>query len=215
MPAGSVSIVPGNHDRYTRGAARTARFERWFAAYNQTDRSLDDAIDGSYPFVRLCGPLAIIGLDSAVPRAPFVAAGEVGAAQRDRLAKVLLHPEVASRTAIIALHHPPWRLHTRHWLNGLRDWQALQETLRMHRPGMVLHGHLHRRVVSELVNAKGTWLVVGATSASLHHRDANRVAGYNEYVFDDRGELLSMRARVLDTISDAFETRELRRDGSS
>ena len=211
LAAEQVSIVPGNHDRYTRGAARSARFEQWLGSYAQTELPSSEVSRSAFPFVRLRGPLAIIGLNSAVPRPPFVAAGVLGAHQLARLRSVLLHPEVTSRTAVVAIHHPPRKLQSRQWLNGLRDWQALSDALGVHPPGLLLHGHLHRRVVSDLESASGRWTVVGATSASLAHADSDRVAGYNEYHFDDRGTLLTMRARILSPGTGGFETRELRR----
>src|SRR5262249_11580287 len=91
-----VSIVPGNHDVYTRGALRTRRFTRFFAPYLQSDlpELAGDIELGPFPFVRLRGPLAIIGLSTAVPRVPLVASGELGRAQLAALSRALDHDEV-------------------------------------------------------------------------------------------------------------------------
>ena len=80
-----------------------------------------------FPVVKLRGTVAIVALSSAVPRPPLVAAGELGRAQLDALARVLAHPEVARRTLVLALHHPPvhaWSRVKAH-LEGLRDAPAL------------------------------------------------------------------------------------------
>ena len=74
---------------------------------------------GAYPFVKLRGPAAIIGLSSAVPRPPFIAAGYLGEEQIAALKAVLAHPEVAKRFPVILVHHPP--LDSRHRLLQLRD----------------------------------------------------------------------------------------------
>jgi 3',5'-cyclic AMP phosphodiesterase CpdA len=47
-----VSIVPGNHDAYTRGAVRSGRFFSWFSAFVQSDLP-DLAGPEGFPFVRL------------------------------------------------------------------------------------------------------------------------------------------------------------------
>ena len=44
---------------------------------------------GTFPFVRRRGPLALIGLSSAVPTPPFLATGRLGDAQLQKLAAVL------------------------------------------------------------------------------------------------------------------------------
>ncbi|HEX4448270.1 MAG TPA: metallophosphoesterase, partial [Polyangiaceae bacterium] len=100
-----VTVVPGNHDLYTRGALTSRRFEGYFAEWLRGDLP-DLAVDvggGRFPVVKLRGSAAIIALSSAVPRLPLVAAGELGRAQLDALARVLAHPEVVRRTVVLAL----------------------------------------------------------------------------------------------------------------
>jgi 3',5'-cyclic AMP phosphodiesterase CpdA len=167
-----VTLVPGNHDLYTRGAQRSGRFTKYFAKYLTSDLP-DLAVDvgvGRFPVVKLRGPAAVIGLSSAVPRLPFVAAGEIGRAQLEAFGRVLEHPEVASRTPVVALHHPAHN--PRSWLKskleGLYDAEHLQRQLAHLRHGLVLHGHLHRRMERPLPTASGVLQAVGATSASLH-----------------------------------------------
>jgi 3',5'-cyclic AMP phosphodiesterase CpdA len=180
-----VTIVPGNHDLYTRGALATRRFERYLAPYLQSDlpELAVDVAGVRFPVVKLRGPVAIVAITSAVPRAPLVAAGEVGRAQIAALARVLAHAEVARRVPVVALHHPPvhgWSgLKAR--IEGLRDAPALLAELRPLARGLVLHGHLHRRIQRAVPTAAGHLVQVGATSASLHHEDPDRMAGFNLY----------------------------------
>jgi len=47
--------------------------------------------------------------------------------------------------------------------------------------GMLLHGHLHRRIQQMVPTDDGQFLQVGATSASLHHDAPGRMAGFNVY----------------------------------
>ena len=70
-PPASVTIVPGNHDVYTRGAARTKRFYGYFERYLSSDLPEQRASHpaGMFPVVKLRGPVAIIGLATAVAQA--------------------------------------------------------------------------------------------------------------------------------------------------
>lgn len=202
-----VSIVPGNHDLYTRGALRSRRFERYFAPWLSSDLP-DVGVDVSgawFPVVRLRGPAAIVSMSSAVPRPPFVAAGELGRAQLDALGRVLARPEVRSRTLVLALHHPavhPWS-RVKHHVEGLRDAPALLSLLRKLSRGIVVHGHLHRRLQRTITTSCGNLLQLGATSASLQHDSTDRMAGYNVYEIDEEG-VKRVEARVLDPATGVF-----------
>jgi 3',5'-cyclic AMP phosphodiesterase CpdA len=207
MDPAQVTLVPGNHDLYTRGAATSRRFERYFADWLKSDLP-DLAVKtgaGPFPVVKLRGPAAIVGLSSAVPRPPFIAAGEIGAPQIEALAKLLERPEVKARTVVLALHHPVVRSASRmkHYTDGLRDAPALLSVLRTLDHGLVVHGHLHRRVQATITTTAGRLLQVGATSASLHHADADRMAGFNLYQVDDAGPI-GVEARVFDPSGPSF-----------
>ena len=73
--------------------------------------------------------------------------------------------------------------------------------------GMVLHGHLHRRVRREDRTSGGTLVSVGATSASLHHDSGLKMAGFNLYEIEPDGSLGFMEAHVLS--GERFEVRPL------
>jgi 3',5'-cyclic AMP phosphodiesterase CpdA len=185
LDAARVTIVPGNHDLYTRGALTSRRFERYLAPYLVSDlpELTADVGGGRFPVVKLRGDVAIVALSSAVPRLPLVAAGELGSEQLAALSRVLAYPEVARRTVLVAVHHPAvheWsRVKT--YVEGLRDAPALLAQLRPLARGMLLHGHLHRRIQRLVPTEAGQFLQVGATSASLHHDAPDRMAGFNVY----------------------------------
>jgi 3',5'-cyclic AMP phosphodiesterase CpdA len=207
MNPAQVTVVPGNHDLYTRGALESRRFEHYIAPWLESDLpNLTADVGGArFPVVKLRGSAAFVALSSAVPRPPFVAAGELGDAQLDALRRVLAEPEVARRTLVLALHHPPvhpWTRLKAH-LEGLRDAGALMSLLASVRHGVVLHGHLHRRIQRELSTSGGRLQQIGATSASLHHADPDRMAGFNLYELDDRGHA-RVEAMVYEPEADAF-----------
>jgi 3',5'-cyclic AMP phosphodiesterase CpdA len=197
-----VSVVPGNHDVYTRGSARKRRFESFFADYLASDLP-DYGVEHSgarYPFVKLRGKFAIIGMSTAVPRSPLMAAGRFGSAQIDQLARILEDPAVRDRTKVILQHHPAHNLKNRvvAYLEGLHDSKHMLRTLQRLEHGLILHGHSHIRVRRTVITEVGQIDVVGATSASLLSDHPHRHTGFNLYEFDDRtGRLGAVEAHVL------------------
>jgi 3',5'-cyclic AMP phosphodiesterase CpdA len=161
------------------------RFERFFGSWLESDLP-DLAVDaeaGRFPVVKLRQDVAIVSLSSAVPQLPLVAAGQLGAAQIEALRRILAHPEVAERALVLALHHPAvhgWSRIKTH-VEGLRDADHLVRELQATAGGLVLHGHLHRRIQRSFPTGTGKVLQVGATSASLHHDEVDRMAGFNLY----------------------------------
>lgn len=197
-----VTVVPGNHDIYLPSVHRERRFPHHFRTFLQSDLP-ELALDlptGPYPCVKLRGPAAIIALSSGVPRPPFVAAGYLGDAQRAALTRVLAHPEVARRTPVILVHHPPVDSRSRlaRLRDGLVDAASLRETLAPVARGLLLFGHLHVRVRCVLRTATGTLDVVGASGAALDHPDPAVRAGFNLYQVDDDGRVMTIEAQVID-----------------
>lgn len=210
-----ISVVPGNHDLYTRGALTSRRFSTYFGEFTGSDLP-DVGVDvsgGTFPFVRLRGNVAVIGLSSAVPRPPLVAAGALGARQLDRLARLLEHPEVAKRTPVVLLHHPAENpeSRTKTLVEGLHDATELRRVLGKLERGLVLHGHLHERMHRKLPTERGQLELVGATSASLHHESSARMAGFNLYEFDDDGAIARLSAQVYEPDSGRFHHDEIPR----
>lgn len=197
-----VTVVPGNHDIYLPSIQRERRFPHFFGRFLKTELP-ELALDlpaGPYPCVKLRGPTAIIALSSGVPRPPFVAAGYLGSAQRAALARVLVHPEVAKRTPVILVHHPP--VDSRNYLarlrDGLVDAAALRDTLSPLTKGLVLFGHLHVRVRCVLRTAGGALDVICASGAALDHPDDTVRAGFNLYTVADDGRCTAVEAHVID-----------------
>ncbi len=90
-----VTIIPGNHDRYTIRANRSRRFERYFG---------DFAPDGPYPWLRkLDGQVAILGLDPT--RAGVSAHGKLPRSQLTA-ASSLVASAGGVKNLIIACHYP-------------------------------------------------------------------------------------------------------------
>src|SRR5690606_24125384 len=82
-----VSVVPGNHDAYVRGALAKA-CAAW-SPYMSGDNAAGPARPGSFPYLRVRGPVALIGVSSARATAPFMASGFFGESQAGRLSRLL------------------------------------------------------------------------------------------------------------------------------
>jgi 3',5'-cyclic AMP phosphodiesterase CpdA len=206
LPPERVSLVPGNHDAYTSGAHRSRRFARAFEPFLRSDLPELTAAGASFPFVHLRGPAAIIGLSTAVPRLPLVASGELGRDQLAALDRILDHPEVRGRTPVVLQHHP---IHNpasaiKSTFEGLRDAAAEAKLLGRVKRGLVLHGHLHRRVHRKLRTDHGHLDAVGATSASLLHDSDERMAGFNVYEITGDGAVHVIESHRLDLETEGF-----------
>jgi 3',5'-cyclic AMP phosphodiesterase CpdA len=211
LDARHVTVIPGNHDAYTRGAHRSKRFESYFAEYASSDASVAEAVaqDGAFPFLRRRGPLALFGLTTAVPRPLLVSSGVVGEDQRGKLAP--LRAIAAEATPVLLAHHPIVNVasRVRRTLRGLGDADALVEDFASFDHAVALHGHLHARMWRKAKTARGAIEVLGATSASLEHHDEARMAGMNLYDFDDRGRLADAFALVVGGDGDKLVRREI------
>jgi 3',5'-cyclic AMP phosphodiesterase CpdA len=176
-----VTVVPGNHDAYVRAALGQPGMH--WDAYMRGD---DPSRVPRFPFVRRRGPVALIGLSSAVASPPLMATGKVGKEQLARLAELLdeLGRERAFR--IVLVHHPVIKLTGR--AKRLVDAAALARTLTQHGAELVLHGHAHLHAVRWLDGLP----VVGVPSASAEPGRDHDPAGYNLYrIEDNRCELIS------------------------
>ncbi|MEP7123719.1 MAG: metallophosphoesterase [Byssovorax sp.] len=206
LPPDRVSIIPGNHDAYTSGAHRARRFATTFARYLTSDLPELTAPGEVFPYVHLRGPTAIIGLSTALPRMPLVASGAVGREQLAALARILEHPDVRARTPVILQHHPIHNPASRAKtaLEGLTDADHEAHVLRRLRRGLLLHGHLHRRIHRTLVTEGGHLDAVGATSTSLLHASDERMAGFNVYDVGTDGRIESIGSQRLEADGSTF-----------
>ena len=90
-------------------------------------------------------------------------------------------------------------------LEGLEDAAHLRELLAPLSRGLLLHGHLHRRIHHKLATRDGHVDVVGATSASLVHNSPERMAGYNLYDIADSGQITALESYAYDEIAGDFQ----------
>ena len=178
-----VTLVPGNHDAYVRAAARSPQ-AHW-GDYMRGDDGGAASTD-IFPSLRRRGPLALIGLWSAVPTLPFMATGRVGEAQLARLAQLLERCEREGLARVVLIHHPPLSQSGRS--KRLTDAAALRGVLARHGAELVLHGHDHVRATVWLDGPRGKLPAVGVPSASEAPSGEHDPAGYNLYRIERSGD---------------------------
>lgn len=183
----TVSVIPGNHDRYTSGSERARRFEGYLSPFMKSDI---DMWPHPFPFVRLRNDVAIIGINSALSLPPLMAGGEVGIEQLTRLEVLFQHHALKDRFPVFLIHHPPYRHPRRevHRFEGLRDYPALMQAIPS-RSALFLHGHLHRNIHRMLVSNGKRFLFSGVSASSNRFRgpSSSAVSSFVLYEMDGCG----------------------------
>jgi 3',5'-cyclic AMP phosphodiesterase CpdA len=186
-----VSVVPGNHDAYV-----DVPWERSLGLWARY-MSHDDALEGSrprpprslvdFPFVRVRGGAAIIGVSTAQPMAPFLATGAVGAGQIARLEHALVELGRRGLWRVVLIHHP-LGIRATHARKRLVDAAEVRSAIARGGAELVLHGHTHRASVAAIDSKDGPVPVIGAPSASASHgAGAHHYARYNLYRIESWG----------------------------
>jgi 3',5'-cyclic AMP phosphodiesterase CpdA len=174
-----VTIVPGNHDAYVRVTRH--RFAQTWGSYLDGD----DASGGRmFPFLRRRGPLALIGVSSAVPTPPLMATGWLGRDQLDALDRMLGSLSTAQLFRILLIHHP---LRSNSRAKRLTDSGELCSLLKRHGVELVLHGHDHIHSTIWIEGPKGTIPAIGVPSASALAHGRYPAAAYNLLTIDRDG----------------------------
>lgn len=177
----TVCAIPGNHDAYVKGALEAA-----LAAYGpyMSGERLDDA---PFPYVRRHGEVALIGVSSAIPTPPFVAAGEVGAPQRERLGRLLKLLGDAGYLRIVMIHHPPHPEYADSRRLGLWDGAEFRRLLASVGAELILHGHSHLSTIEAIPGPKGDIPVIGVAAASASPQGHDAPGRYNLFSLEKAG----------------------------
>lgn len=190
---GKLSVIPGNHDVYTRGAERARRFEQVFGDWMWAPGEAH-----AYPWLKRVGDVSLVGFGSAVARIPFIATGVVADAQLARLK--MLAPALAGTFPIALVHH---NLHPRGWrkdkMHGLANRDAFLAACADAGVRMVLHGHTH---VSHRFESHGMD-VIGSGSSTWSSENPAHAARFNVYHVAN-GQLAGIEVRRYERATDTF-----------
>ena len=202
--SGQVTVVPGNHDAYVR-ATRNRSAEIW-GDYSRGDGTgPGDAV--TFPFVRRRGPLALIGVTTAVPTPPLMATGSLGEAQCAALDRVLSTLSGEQVFRVLLIHHP---LRSDSWHKRLTDADALLALLRRHGVELILHGHDHIHSTMWFDGPRGKIPAIGVPSASAVAHGQLPAAAYNLFRIE-REDGHWRCEQIVRGFGDGDEIQELRR----
>ena len=199
-----VTVIPGNHDAYVRATMHRA-VEAW------GDYLRGDAADGSstFPFVRRRGPLALIGVSSAVPTLPLMATGRLGRRQLQALDTILARLAAEQAFRVLLVHHP---LQSTSRVKRLTDSRQLQALIGRHGVELVLHGHDNIHSTMWLQGPHGRIPAVGVPSASAIAHGRYPAAAFNLFSIEriDGAWHVEQTVRGIDRDMRVKEIRQLR-----
>ena len=194
-----VSLTPGNHDAYVRDAM--PHLAAAFAPWTQGDAEY--AHGETFPFVRVRGDVALIGLSTATPTGPLMATGRLGSAADRGIGR---NPQQDRRKRARARHpHPSSAAGARRWaaaqpdrcarLRG--DGRAPRRRGDPPRPYAQEHGRPSR--LARHARRGRRIPIIGAPSASSASTDPRQRAAYHLIRLERAGEhwRISARARGL------------------
>jgi 3',5'-cyclic AMP phosphodiesterase CpdA len=199
-----VTVVPGNHDAYAH--ATQHRFAEIWRDYLRGDDA-GTANPVTFPFVRRRGPLALIGLSSAVPTPPLMATGWLGRTQLDALDHLLSQLSAEQGFRVLLIHHP---LRSDSWDKRLTDSQALLTLLKRHGVELILHGHDHIHSTMWFDGPRGRIPAIGVPSASAIAHGHTPAAAYNLFSIEGGGNAWRCEQTVRG-LGDGMQFQELRK----
>ncbi|MGL1919542.1 MAG: metallophosphoesterase [Hyphomicrobiales bacterium] len=193
-PADKMSYVPGNHDAYTEEAIANI-LHHWKDYMLPCDHGAELLADmdvelseqvphGPFPFVRIFGRVALVGVNSGVASPPFMATGEMGDKQLKRLNKVLAYLKKEGYFRVVMIHHPPLPRLTPN-VRALKDVAEMNSILTGEGAELVLYGHNHKNKITNINNKYGPSLVIGVASATAIATSHKPAASYNQILIDE------------------------------
>ena len=197
-----VTAIPGNHDAYVRRTQH--RFVEAFGEYLRGDEA---SANSAFPFVRRRGPIALIGLSSAVPTAPLMATGTLGRAQIEALEQILIALSGEQAFRVLLVHHP---LRSDSRPKRLTDSAKLLALLKKHGVELILHGHDHIHSTMWFEGPDGKIPSIGVPAASALARGRHPAAAYNLYAIERDGNAWRCE-QVSRGIDDQLRVQEINR----
>lgn len=196
-----VSVVPGNHDIYTILRDGPSCLDLWqpFMTSDAWGAGIVGTKDAGFPYVRRLGFAALIGVNSAVPTPPFVAAGKVGRLQLDSLSNILHRLLREGVARVVMIHHPPLAGQAP-LRRALKDAAGLSRVLEKYGAELVIHGHNHTDMLAWVQRSGEHVPVLGVASGSAARAHKNEpLARYNliRLTNSDAGLEIEVTARGL------------------
>lgn len=161
-PSDQVLAIPGNHEAMVSMWQQPMR--RHWKDYAKAGCEDDSG------FMQ-CGPVALVGVSTAVATLPFLASGYVQPRGIDQLTKSLRQAKAKGLYPVIVMHHPPTPITSRR--KGLANGKIISKLIAAEGAALVLHGHTHKAELSwidEMTASFERIPVLGVPSFSLKAR---------------------------------------------
>jgi 3',5'-cyclic AMP phosphodiesterase CpdA len=184
-----VSFVPGNHDAYVQSAI--AAIDETFAPWMEGERDTKHA----YPYMRVKGEVALIGVTSGIATAPFIASGRLGYGQIKACERLLQSAAERGLARVVMIHHPPHR-------GGAPIGRALSDAYDFERmikrtgAELVIHGHNHKLQTARIEGPRGPVPVIGVASGSAVGGTPDHRAGYNLFAIEGSAGAFTIKGRA-------------------
>jgi 3',5'-cyclic AMP phosphodiesterase CpdA len=205
-----ITLVPGNHDAYVgvgweKGMGLWADYMTGEMRMPGARHSVENA--AVFPFVRHRRNIALIGTSTALPQSLRRAGGSLGPQQLEALTQILGELRQKGFYRILLIHHPPLPGQT-HSRKELSDSIHLKQVLEHEGVELVLHGHNHVHMRTDLKTRHGTAHVVGVSSGSaLAYKNMPPAAWHLYRIRRQDGQWLTeATVRVWNQAKQAFET---------
>jgi 3',5'-cyclic AMP phosphodiesterase CpdA len=173
--ADKVTIIPGNHDRYTLRAHRSRRFEHYFGAFSP---------QVPYPWLRrIDDTTSILGLDPT--RAGISPRGRLPKAQLSAARELIARAEGTSRL-IVACHYPvavPDEFQREAARKPLANATELGDWLRTIGPHLFCCGHVHAAWAFQPAGIANQ-LCLNSGAPLMYDRLGHRLPGFLEVVLE-------------------------------
>jgi 3',5'-cyclic AMP phosphodiesterase CpdA len=169
-PPDKVTVIPGNHDAYIALDWRET-IGQWAAYMATTDLRNGSTAesplsgDSEFPFIRMRGDVALVGVSTAIPMPPGFAGGTVGERQLAALKEKLIELGNRGLCRVVMLHHPPFG-DPKHRRKELTDYEAFRACIRAAGAELILHGHTHKSGLAKIPTPAGHAPVIGVPAAS-------------------------------------------------
>ncbi len=193
----------GRHCRTTNYAEKLRMFER---AFRETFPKKAYSEENLFPFVKIVGPVALIGMNSIRAFHPFLnpvgSNGDVSDTQLEEADRILRHPSIAELKKVVLIHHHFNKYEPCSDSFGTTLYHRFESrTLKLHRKkeleklfrtagvDVVLHGHTHVEGVYSrqgiLYSSTALTPVRAKNDGAVHYGNAG--LRFNEVAISDEG----------------------------
>ena len=166
LPEDSVTLVPGNHDVYTRGDAWTRAMQGPLARFASASAATAGKVVDR-------GDVAFLPIDTTRFQTMAWSGGLFTEETAGKVNQRMKDPAFRDKAMVLVMHHPPFHpIRAMKWIDGLRGGANVLQLLAQHPTLALLHGHLHRIFNHILATSSAAFAVFGRSAEELVLRKA-------------------------------------------